>query len=188
MDMKTGIYIIKNNINEKIYIGSAVNIEKRIKHHIWELQKGRHCNNYLQRAWNKYQEDNFSFETYLLCEKQNLIFYEQLTIDASIIRYGRENIYNISSTAGSTLGRKHTEASKIKIGLTSKGRNLGRKHTPKELLNMSLAQKGRLITLEHRQKISKSRIGIKLLPFTKEHKKRLSESEKKAWVIRKKNL
>lgn len=185
--MKSGIYTIKNIINGKIYIGSAVNIEKRLYAHKWALQGSNHCNIHLQRAWDKYGESSFSFEKYLICEKKNLIFYEQLTIDASIVRYGRENIYNLCLTAGSTLGRKHSEATKIKIGLTSKGRWTGRHHTEETKRKMSKAQKGRIITPEARKKISKARMGIKLPSFTEEHKRKIGEATKRYWLKKKQN-
>jgi group I intron endonuclease len=120
--MNTGVYIIRNIINGKIYIGSAVNLERRLKYHRWALNKETHSNIYLQRAWNKDGEEFFVFEEYFYCEVKDLIFHEQLTIDASIVRYGRENIYNISPTAGSTLGRKHSEETKKKIGDAFRGK------------------------------------------------------------------
>jgi len=120
--MKAGIYIIRNTVSGKIYIGSAVDIAKRLYEHVWALRKGCHFNIHLQRAWNKDSEASFSFEKYLTCKRENLIFNEQLIIDDSIARHGKENIYNICPEAGSTLGRRHSEATKIKIGLASKER------------------------------------------------------------------
>lgn len=52
--MKSGIYMIINNINEKKYIGSAKNIDKRWYEHRYTLNKNCHDNSLLQNAWNKY--------------------------------------------------------------------------------------------------------------------------------------
>jgi len=177
--MKSGIYIIRNLVNGKIYIGSAVNLERRLSFHLWSLRKGCHINIHLQRAWDKDGESVFSFQVYLTCEKKDLIFYEQLTMDALTIRNGRENIYNICLTAGSSLGRKFSEATKIKIGQKSKGRWTGKHHSKETKEKMSKVQKGRILTAEHRRRISEGRIGIKLPPFTEEHKKRISEANKR---------
>jgi len=181
--MKSGIYTIENIINGKIYIGSAVDIEKRLYEHKWALDKNNHCNIHLQRAWNKNGESMFLFEKYFNCGKKDLIFHEQLTIDALIIRYGRENIYNLCLTAGSTLGRKHSDETKKKIGFASKGRWTGKHHTEETKKKMSKAQKGRIITPEHRKKISESSIGKdgywtgkKRPPFSKEWKKNIGAS------------
>lgn len=61
--MLCGIYKITNLVNNKVYIGSSKNIDRRIIQHRQKLNKNKHYNSYLQRAWNKYGEDNFKFET-----------------------------------------------------------------------------------------------------------------------------
>lgn len=57
----SGIYkiICKNN---KFYIGSSTNIDKRLKQHIGLLNKNKHYNSRLQKAWNEYGEHNFRYE------------------------------------------------------------------------------------------------------------------------------
>lgn len=52
-----GIYYIK--ISDKDYVGSAVSIGHRLKHHIWSLNSGRHHNRTMQNAWNKYGKAEF---------------------------------------------------------------------------------------------------------------------------------
>lgn len=49
-----GIY--KLRIKDKIYIGSSLNIKKRLRHHRRELLKNLHDNKILQNAFNKYNE------------------------------------------------------------------------------------------------------------------------------------
>lgn len=184
-----GVYIIRNKINNKIYVGSAVNIEKRFYEHTWGLNNGRHRNMHLQRSWNKNGAAAFSFENILFCDKKSLIFFEQLVIDVLIERLGRKNIYNISLTAGSSLGRRHSEKTRRKIGAKSKGRWTGRHHTEETKKKISLGNlgktKGRKHTAEAREKMSKSRIGRK---FSTEHKRQLSESIKRSWVLRRKHV
>jgi len=58
-----GIYKIKNITNNKVYIGSSVNIHKRWEEHKTKLRNNKHHSYKLQRAWNKYGQDNFIFET-----------------------------------------------------------------------------------------------------------------------------
>ena len=57
-----GIYKIENKINHKIYIGQSNDIETRWTHHKWELNNHKHSNNHLQKAWDKFGEENFIFE------------------------------------------------------------------------------------------------------------------------------
>jgi len=57
-----GIYKITCRNNNKFYIGSSINIDKRLKEHINLLRKNKHKNKYLQKSWNKYGEANFKYE------------------------------------------------------------------------------------------------------------------------------
>lgn len=72
-----GVYKIINKINNKKYFGSSKNIEKRFRNHKNKLRRNRHINIILQRAWNKYGEDNFLFEIVELCDKSLLFETEQ---------------------------------------------------------------------------------------------------------------
>lgn len=56
-----GVYMIRNKINNKVYIGSSKNIKQRISKHKLDLKKNNHFNKHLQRSWNKYGKDNFEF-------------------------------------------------------------------------------------------------------------------------------
>jgi len=56
-----GIYQIKNLINNKVYVGSSNNINKRWGQHIYHLNAGTHHSKHLQAAWDKYSKENFAF-------------------------------------------------------------------------------------------------------------------------------
>lgn len=64
-DNTTGVYQIKNLINNKIYIGSSCSLTKGIKNrwywHISHLNSNSHYSSHLQNAWNKYKSNNFEF-------------------------------------------------------------------------------------------------------------------------------
>ncbi len=60
--IKSGIYRIRNLINNKSYIGSAVNFKRRWNYHKQDLIACRHHSKYLQNAWNKYGEAAFEFK------------------------------------------------------------------------------------------------------------------------------
>ena len=59
-------------INGKVYIGQAVNIERRWNEHISELNENKHNNTHLQRAWNKYGSNNFIFSIVEKCSEEEL--------------------------------------------------------------------------------------------------------------------
>lgn len=92
----TGIYIIKNTINNKFYIGSAsVKLRLRINHHISSLKRGEHKNIKLQRAYNKYGENSFVIEILEICN-ENILEREQHYLDGM---EAVEKGYNINPLA-----------------------------------------------------------------------------------------
>lgn len=76
-----GIYCIENLANNKKYIGQSIDIHNRWKDHRRELDGQRHHNSYLQRAWNKHKEQNFSFYILEECPKALLDEREIYYID-----------------------------------------------------------------------------------------------------------
>lgn len=78
--MTCGIYFISNLVNNKIYVGQSISIEKRWVHHKWKLRENNHENIKLQNAWNKYGEENFEFSIVCECEEKQLNTLEQYYI------------------------------------------------------------------------------------------------------------
>ena len=98
-----GIYSIKNVSTGKRYVGSAsITVTKRLQHHLAQLLKGVHKNQYLQNAWNKYGEDDFVFEVIENCAKEECLPREQFWLDY----YQKEGpgVYNINKIASGTSG------------------------------------------------------------------------------------
>lgn len=79
--MVSGIYIIKNLINNKVYVGSSINLNSREYKHFWMLDKGIHDNHYLQQSYNKHGKDSFIFEIVCSCEPGELVLKENYYID-----------------------------------------------------------------------------------------------------------
>jgi hypothetical protein len=57
----SGVYIIYCTISNKCYIGSSLNIKGRVIKHISYLKNKTHHSNKLQRAFDKYKLDSFSY-------------------------------------------------------------------------------------------------------------------------------
>lgn len=74
---KCGIYRITNLVSGHFYIGSSVDIISRFGNHRHTLRKNNHNNPKLQNAWNKYGEQNFSFDIIELCNPKLLYKIEQ---------------------------------------------------------------------------------------------------------------
>lgn len=122
MKVKSGVYIIKNIVNGKIYIGSSVNVFKRWTQHRYKLNKGNHANKHLQRAWNKYGISEFEFSILELINnpsKEILIELEQKYLDEHK-SFNKDVGYNILKKADSSLGVEMTKETKNKLSLIMK--------------------------------------------------------------------
>jgi group I intron endonuclease len=164
----SGIYHITLIPSGKQYIGSAINIDRRFSEHRNRLRSGRHENLHLQNAWNKYGEDSFIFgvlET--ITDKRELVSREQYYIDTI------QPEFNMCSTAGSTLGRRHSEDACAKMSASRKGRvitpewsahlsaaGMMRKHTEEEKRKISEAHKGKPKSETHKQKLAAFHRGL----------------------------
>lgn len=112
--MNTGIYKIVNTKNNKIYIGSSVNIKSRESKHFWMLKTGIHDNEYLQKSYNKYGRDSFSFEVIEYCEPNILIEKE----NEYIILYESNNLTKGFNLALVNEFRRNTYNDEVKIKLS----------------------------------------------------------------------
>lgn len=149
------VYKITTSCSNKVYIGSSVEFDKRVTSHINRLNSNTHPNRHLQAAWNKYGADTFTFECIEECDESNLIEREQFWIDyydAANIQFG----YNISPTAGSTLGRPLSEDTKNKI----RAKALGRKASSetREKMSLSRSSENNPMYGKHHSDMSKDRM------------------------------
>ena len=64
MDLKgkSGIYVIRNIVNDKVYIGKAKDLSSRKSSHFSQLNSGKHSNKKLQSEYNLYGKNIFAFE------------------------------------------------------------------------------------------------------------------------------
>lgn len=139
--MNSGIYEIVNKVNGKRYIGSAINFNKRWREHKRRLKNNNHHSRKLQNAYNKYGIESFTFDIIHECPVDMLIICEQWMIDQYHLK---NDLYNISPTAGSQLGTYHSEETKKKISDSKRGKTtcLGYEHTEETRKKMSESHKG----------------------------------------------
>lgn len=206
-----GIYKIVNVINNKCYIGSSSNLKNRKYVHFKQLREDKHCNNYLQRAYNKYKEENFIWTILEYVEKidskkelnKKLIDIEQSYLDKYKLKNNKINkkiCYNLSPMAGSQLGYNHTEETKNKFkgntnGKGNKGKkrteeskqkyresHLGLKHSLESKIRRSEVSKGENNPFFNKNHTEETKIKMRK-PKTEEHKKKISNSRIKKKII-----
>jgi len=134
-----GTYFIKNLLNNKFYVGHSVNINQRFNSHKSALRKNKHHNKHLQRAWNKYGENNFEFEIYKICNTE----IESIEIEQYYIDNYKDMLYNISKKAkdgGDLLSYHPNKKLIIEKGLETRKENMSK--MSKEELSNTYGRKG----------------------------------------------
>lgn len=117
--MISGIYVIYNLVNNKMYIGQSFDVETRLRKHKESLRRGTHYNDHLQKAFNKYGENSFFFKLVLECKESERDYYEKKFIK-DFQTNNREYGYNIEEGG---CGHKHkSEETKQKLSDSLKGR------------------------------------------------------------------
>jgi group I intron endonuclease len=142
----SGVYTIRCSECKRIYIGSAVNLKRRFTVHLKALLNNRHHCSKLQKAFNEFGKECFTFSLLEICEKTDVLKREQFWIDST------KELFNSSRSAYSLLGYKHTEESKSKISKA----NVGIKKTEAHRRKISEFRTGSVMSDEVRLKISKS--------------------------------
>ena len=120
-----GIYSITHIESGKLYIGSALNVEKRWSEHRAELTYNNHDNQRLQNAWNKYGPHAFEFKILEeLPHSTSLLQREQHWMD-KFQSYNRDKGFNIRKKAESNLGLKHKSETIERIRQKNIGKHNG---------------------------------------------------------------
>lgn len=149
--------MLRNTVNGKQYVGSAVNLKRREEEHFRGLRLGNHINKKLLHSWNKYGPAAFEFKPLLFCARENVLFYEQRAIDVL------KPVFNLCKIAGSTLGIPCTPETKEKISAANRGKKLTPEHREKVRLSLIGNRRmcGKKLTAEHRANIGRGALGKK---------------------------
>lgn len=167
----SGVYKIINNITKECYYGSTKNFARRKQQHWKLLTLNKHHSILLQRAVNKYNIKNFSFEIVCHCDVDKLIRFEQKCID--IYR----PFYNICKKAKSRQGIKASEHTRQ---LIRNNKILNYEKTMEQIKNLANKKRGVPLSFEQKNKLSLALKGKKLnYVRTDEQKKQASEKAKK---------
>ena len=173
----------------------------RIAHHKSSLRHSRHDNDYLQKAWNKYGEENFIFDILEICDSEDALDELERKYIKEYNSMDRNFGYNFES--GGSANKHMSEDVKKRLSEIAKGKYAGEKNPmygvhlkcseeKKKLMSERFSGSGNpmygvhlKLTDEQKQKISERTKGEKNPFYGKKH---TEEARKKILETRKKSL
>lgn len=126
---KSGIYLWTNLVSGKSYIGSSINLSRRLNNYFskgYLIRVSKKNKSKIYKALLKYDYVNFRLDILEYCSKKHVIEREQYYLD----KLNPE--YNICKVAGSSLGCTYSEDARTKLSVANKGLNnpmYGKHHT-----------------------------------------------------------
>jgi group I intron endonuclease len=187
----SGVYFLECITESRYYIGSSVDIEKRWKEHVRELNAQRHHSIELQKVWNEYGQEDFCFGILaIVSDETDRLMTEQIWIDFTDATNPIFGLNRSANAADAIAGVPRTQEHNDKIGRA----HLGMKRSLEARMNMSaasrlgpnpermralnLSRRGQPLSEEHRNKLS----GIhKGRPKSEAHRKAMSEAQLRRW-------
>jgi len=125
----SGIYCFLNTKTGKVYVGSSLNMQKRKVQHIFNLNRGKHTNSYLQNSWNTHNKSNFVFlilenvmlpsyytkeeKSELLCRREQHYLNKLLSEDGNNI--DKALSYNLDVSASHSIPSDDTRRKQILV-------------------------------------------------------------------------
>lgn len=111
-----GIYSISCDQEDRVYIGSSVDIDRRWREHRRMLSNETHHCAALQEAWDAYGDESFIFEVLELCE--NIVLAEQSWLDKHI-----NHCYNTSLQASNPMANPEVAQKQLQTMRQNGSRN-----------------------------------------------------------------
>jgi group I intron endonuclease len=128
-----GIYVLLCAASDSVYVGQTLNLSRREKVHMRDLEQGKHGNVILQRTFDKYGPESIAFIPIWCCPMEQLDSMEQYLLD-SLLMIGKKKVVNIRRECVSS--------------------NRGIKRSPEYIRKMSESRKGKPKSEEHKAKLS----------------------------------
>lgn len=167
---KCGIYLIKNEINNKVYIGKSINIYKRIVSHISKLNKKDvdSENQHFINSWHKYGKNNFSYIILEECDYDKLAEKELYWINV-YESLNRNKGYNFRTDTG--LGMVPLDSTRKKYSQAQKKRFSNPIEREKQKISQAkFWENNESARKEMSQKISKIKEKYNFLQYDKNNK------------------
>lgn len=164
--INSGVYIITNLFDGKVYVGSSFDLTKRLYEHQRQLRNGTHRNKHLQSAFNL-ATACFKFEVVVFAKGLDYVLDLEKRLILSFGSHMRDCGYNKSTeTQANLLGYKHAPSHGAAVAEAKRGNTyrLGAVVPAEMRAQISAKLKGRALSAETRQKMSAARKGVAQRP------------------------
>lgn len=145
-DKEGCVYMIRNKINNKVYIGQTYRFKSRKWEHLNLLRKNIHKNHYLQRDFNMYGENSLEF----IKIADNLNYADRIRLETiKINEYGgieSDSVYNYQDNI------TENEEMRCLVSVNQKGKTI----KPESIEKMRISLTGRKLTEKHKCNIRAS--------------------------------
>ncbi len=183
--MPSGIYVIRNEVSGKMYVGSAVDIAKRLAKHRYQLRSGVHPSKHLQASFNKYGDAAFETATLEVCEDHQLVEREQHWINVLKPAYNKRLIAesNVGLTtspeqraAAREIGRRPETVSRLSAAVKASWADPARKAARIKGLREAWTPEKRQLVSELQRGVDKGEAAREARWSDPEQRKRASET------------
>lgn len=111
-----GVYKIVNNATGVCYVGQSQDVKKRIAEHFRLLRGNKHINSKLQRAYNKYGRDQFTWSLEVICENTADLDAVEEAFLKKVAEFDQPNFFNIADFSKAPMrGKNHSEEVRARI-------------------------------------------------------------------------
>lgn len=141
---KAGVYVIKNMLNNKCYVGSTNNLERRKSEHKYYLSKQKHHCEPLQKDFDAYGSSCFEFKVLISTDSKD----ESENIEQSLLDcFHGDGLYNTrNTTIGWSTGKenhnsKYGISDSVKMKLSAKRKGTKMPEDVKKQISLTLTGK-----------------------------------------------
>ncbi len=119
---KIGIYLIKNLVNNKVYVGKSKDIYERICSHVTSLNANnlKRENSHFINAWNKYGRENFTYEVLELFDEIDDALISERELWWMFYHNSVNDDFGYNKRMDSSTGLIVRESTRKKLGIASK--------------------------------------------------------------------
>lgn len=118
-----GIYKITNLLTNKCYVGQSQRVKKRVAEHFRLLRLGSHTNPKLQRSYDKYGPEAFTWSLEVECDNSEELDKLENAFLQGNAEFDEPAMFNIANEAKVPMrGKRHSEKTRLQIANSKRGR------------------------------------------------------------------